>query len=166
MENLTNSLGKKFLNNKLEEVLAENSVSKMNYIGLFFTGSWCPPCELFANDLVTVYNEANMKEKVFEVVQISNEKSEKDFKTSISDSDRPWLFLPYGDPAVVNLVSEYKVTHLPMLIIVNKDKVLLSETGRNDVVENGTKAYEKWYKLYRQQKEREKELLEQITNQD
>ena len=158
MENLTNFLGKMFYNNKFEEVLPENSIFKVNFIGILFTGSWCPPCELFEKELINVYNEANSKEKIFEIVQVSNEKNEKDYKNNINES-KPWLFLPFNDPQVNILINEYKISYLPVLLIINRERYMLSETGRKDVVDLGIKAYEKWYKLYRLQKEREKEML-------
>jgi nucleoredoxin len=150
-------LGKKLINNKGEEVLLEQ-ILKSYLIGFYFTGSWCPPCELFTNELLAVYNEANAKEKMLEIIQISNEKSENDFKNFLGD--KPWVFLDYFEfHTISHLVTEYKVNYLPKLVIVNKDKFCLTETGRKDVADNGSKAYEKWYKLYRVQKEREKELL-------
>lgn len=156
MENLATAFGKKFVNNKLEEVSIE-SLQKINVIGIFFTGSWCPPCQTFANDLVNVYIEANSKEKILEIIQVSNEKNESDFKNSLDD--KPWLFVHHNEPMIIqNLVGEYKINYLPMLIIINKDRVILSETGRKDVVDLGVKACEKWYKLYRIQKERDKEI--------
>jgi nucleoredoxin len=158
MENLTNIFGKKFHNNKYEEVLPENSIFKVNLIGILFTGSWCPPCELFEKELINVYNEANSKEKIFEIVQVSNEKSEKEYKNCINET-KPWLFFPFNDPQVNILINEYKITFLPVLLIVNKDRYVLSDTGRKDVSDLGVKAYEKWYKLYRVQKEREKDML-------
>lgn len=155
-------LGKKFLNNKGEEIHPENSIFRVKFIGLFFTGSWCPPCEIFAQELIQIYNEANSKEKNFEIIQISNEKNEKEFHENIKD--KPWLFVPYNDPVIMNLVNEYKISYLPVLLIINKEKTILTESGRRDVTQYKNKAYDEWYRMYREQREREKDRQEKLLN--
>ncbi len=147
--------GKKYVNNKNEEIAFDYG-AKISIIGLFFTGSWCPPCEKFAQELIEVYNDSNSKEKVIEIIQVSNEKNEKEFAEGISD--KPWIFVPYGDHFIDYLVNEYKVTQLPVLLVVRKDRNLISDTGRRDVAENGVKVHEKWLKVYKVQKEREREI--------
>lgn len=147
--------GKKYVNNKNEEIAFDYG-SKLSIIGLFFTGSWCPPCEKFAQELIEVYNDANSKEKVMEIIQVSNEKNEKDFADAILD--KPWIFVQYNDNFIDFLVNDYKVTHLPILLIMRKDRNMISDTGRRDVAENGVKTHEKWLRIYKVQKEREREM--------
>jgi nucleoredoxin len=158
----SNFLGKKFINNKFEEVTAENSILKAKFLALFFTGSWCPPCQLLSQDLITLYNEANNKEKNFEIIQISNEKNEKDFKDSIAD--KPWLFIPYNDPLIMSLVTDYKISYLPVLIIINKERIVLTDNGRKDVTNFKNKAYDEWFRLYKEHRERDKERQEKLIN--
>ncbi len=147
--------GKKYVNNRNEEIAFDYG-SKITYVGLFFTGSWCPPCEKFAQELIEVYNDANSKERTMEIIQISNEKGEKEFSQSIMD--KPWIFVQYNDNFVDYLVNEYKITHLPILIILTKDRNIISDMGRKDVLDNGIKVHEKWMKTYRVNKDKEKEL--------
>jgi nucleoredoxin len=157
-----NFLGKKFINNKHEEVTAESSILKSKIIGLYFTSSWCPPCEAFSSELLGLYNEVNLKEKFFEVIQISNERNEKEFREFISKD--PWLFVNFEDPFMHSLITEYKINFLPVLIIVNKDKVLLSSSGRKDLSQLKSKAFDEWYRLFKEQRERDKELEKLIDN--
>ena len=147
-------LGKKYVNNKLEEINVDY-LSKISLIGLFFTGSWCRPCEKFSQELIQVYNDANTKEKIIEIIQISNEKNEKDFIEGIST--KPWISIQYNDNFNDALVNEYKVNYLPLLIIMTKDKIIISETSRKDIVESGIKAHEKWMKTYKLQKDKERD---------
>lgn len=146
--------GKRILNYKLEEQDLDNATFlKYNVIGILFTGTWVPPAREFMQKLTELYKEVNATEKVFEIVQISNEKTEKDYKEAITE-ERPWLYLPFNDSYVHNLVEQYKVEFLPTFIIVNREMFVLSDNGRRDMVENeGVKAYEKWYKAYRTRKE-------------
>jgi nucleoredoxin len=147
--------GKKYVNNKNEEIPFDYG-SKISIIGLFFTGSWCAPCEKFAQELIEVYNDANSKEKVMEIIQVSNEKNEKEFADGITN--KPWIFVQYNDNFIDYLVNDNKITYMPVLLIIRKDRNIISDTGRRDVTENGVKTHEKWLKIYKVQKEREKEM--------
>jgi hypothetical protein len=51
------------------------------------------------------------------------------------------------------LVEEYKIEQLPNLLIVNKERTILSEKGRKDIIDLDNKAFEKWYKRYRDLKD-------------
>lgn len=132
------------------------------FIGLFFTASWCPPCESFAYQLYEVYQEANAKEKIFEVIQISNEKTEKDMDHEILAHKRNWYYVPHNDILMYDLIDEFDVKFLPVLIVINKDRVVLSKSGRQDIKELGKKAYEKWYNSYRLEKNKDKEILDNL----
>jgi len=160
--------GKHVLNNKEEEQdLDETTFLRYNVIGILFTGSWVPPAKDFMVKLEELYAEINKTEKTFEIVQIPNEKSEHAYKESLTEK-RPWLYLPFNDPFIKNLVEQFHVEYLPTFIIVNRDFFILSNNGRKDMVDNeGVKAYEKWYKAYRDRKqalENEREDKEEQLN--
>ena len=160
--------GKHVLNFREEEQdLDDATFLRYNVIGILFTGSWVPPAKEFMQKLEELYNEVNKTEKIFEIVQISNEKSEHAYKEQLSPK-RNWLYLPFNDPFMKNLVEQFNVEFLPTFIIVNRDFFVLSQNGRKDMVDNeGIKSYEKWYKAYRdrkQQLEKEREENEEQLN--
>ena len=160
--------GKHVLNYKEEEQdLDDATFLKYNVIGILFTGSWVPPAKEFMEKLEELYAEVNKTEKIFEIVQISNEKSEHAYKEQLSPK-RNWLYLPFNDPFMKNLVEQFNVEYLPTFIIVNRDFFVLSQSGRKDMIDNeGIKSYEKWYKAYRdrkQQLEKEREENEEQLN--
>ena len=160
--------GKHVLNAREEEQdLDDATFLRYNVIGILFTGSWVPPAKEFMEKLEELYNEVNKTEKIFEIVQISNEKSEHAYKEQLTPK-RNWLYLPFNDPFMKNLVEQFNVEFLPTFIIVNRDFFVLSQNGRKDMVDNeGIKSYEKWYKAYRdrkQQLEKEREENEEQLN--
>ena len=160
--------GKHVLNNKEEEQdLDDNTFLRYNVIGILFTGSWVPPAKDFMIKLEELYAEINKTEKIFEIVQIPNEKSENAYKESLTEK-RPWLYLPFNDPFIKTLVEQFNIEFLPTFIIVNRDFFILSTNGRKDMIDNeGVKAYEKWYKAYRDRKqalENEREEKEEQLN--
>ena len=154
--------GKHILNNREEEQdLDDATFLRYNVIGILFTGSWVPPAKEFMEKLEELYAEVNKTEKIFEIVQISNEKSEQAYKEQLT-AKRNWLYLPFNDPFMKNLVEQFNVEFLPTFIIVNRDFFILSHNGRKDMIDNeGIKSYEKWYKAYRDRKQQvEKEMEE------
>ena len=160
--------GKHILNNREEEQdLDDATFLRYNVIGILFTGSWVPPAKEFMEKLEALYAEVNKTEKIFEIVQISSEKSEHAYKEQLTPK-RNWLYLPFNDPFMKNLVEQFNVEYLPTFIIVNRDFYVLSQNGRKDMVDNeGIKSYEKWYKAYRdrkQQLEKEREENEEQLN--
>ena len=120
-----------------------------------------PPAKEFMQQLEVLYEEVNKNEHIFEIVQVSSEKSEAAFKGEMTEK-RPWLYVPFNDPHIKTLVDQFKVEFLPTFIIINRDMYILSSNGRKDMLDNeGIKAYEKWYKSYRERKEQvEKEREE------
>ena len=160
--------GKHVLNIKEEEQdLDDATFLRYNVIGILFTGSWVPPAKEFMVKLEELYAEINKTEKIFEIVQIPNEKSENAYKEGLTEK-RNWLYLPFNDPYIKNLVEEFNVEFLPTFIIVNRDFFILSSNGRKDMIDNeGVKSYEKWYKAYRDRKqalENEREEKEEQLN--
>jgi thiol-disulfide isomerase/thioredoxin len=160
--------GKHVLNYKEEEQdLDDTTFLRYNVIGILFTGSWVPPAKEFMQKLEELYAEVNKTEKIFEIVQISNEKSEHAYKEQLS-SKRNWLYLPFNDPFMKNLVEQFNIEFLPTFIVVNRDFFVLSQNGRKDMIDNeGIKSYEKWYKAYRdrkQQLEKEREENKEQLN--
>ena len=160
--------GKRVLNYKEEEQdLDDTTFLRYNVIGILFTGSWVPPAKEFMVKLEELYAEINKTEKIFEIVQIPNEKSEHAYKETLTEK-RPWLYLPFNDPFIKTLVEQFNVEFLPTFIIVNRDFFILSSNGRKDMIDNeGVKSYEKWYKAYRDRKqalENEREEKEEQLN--
>ena len=146
--------GKHVLNVREEEQdLDDTTFLRYNVIGILFTGSWVPPAKEFMEKLEELYAEVNKTEKIFEIVQVSNEKSEHAYKEQLTPK-RNWLYLPFNDPFMKNLVEQFNVEYLPTFIIVNRDFFVLSTNGRKDMIDNeGIKSYEKWYKAYRDRKQ-------------
>jgi len=157
MENVSNLVNEfndiEFID-KNKEKINSDSLIKINIIGLYFTSSWCPPCMEFRETLLKFYNEINTPNKVFEIIQISNEKYQHEFDNSLNE---PWLYIQFNDDHMYDLVDHYKIDQLPTLKIVNREKIVISDKGRKDILDFGIKSYEKWYKRYREIKDQDNE---------
>ncbi len=68
----------------------------------------------------------------------------------------PWLSLPYKDPRIQQLLNKFKVTGIPVLIIVDSQTGFLVTTrGRKDIHEQGVDCIADWVKLLELNRERE-----------
>jgi thiol-disulfide isomerase/thioredoxin len=135
-------IGSKFLNNKNEEISYLDSIFNCNLYGLFFTASWCSPCELFVKDLIDIYINANEGIRNIEIIQINYEKEEGSFKSNIAD--RPWVFMPHNDPRANELKEKFNILYIPVLVIFKSDGTLLTTNGRQIISNEGVNAIDKW----------------------
>ena len=84
----------------------------------------------------------NDGEKIFEIIQVSFDAKEEDFKKAISGL--PWKFLPLNFTGKEELKKKYNVLTIPKFFPVDKTGKSLSDTGREDLLEYGVDICEKW----------------------
>lgn len=126
----------------ISSVLLESSP----LILFYFSASWCPPCRQFTPVLVDFYNKVNTPSRQAEIVLVSADRSEKDFKEYYDKM--PWLALPYENQSVKQFISEkYKIQSIPSLILTDKEGFVLNSNCRNEVVSNGVNAIKHWQEL-------------------
>ena len=142
MEDMYKLFGEVFLDNKTEVVKDNNEVFDCTLLGVLFTAGWGSPCRLFYKDLINIYNQMNDGEKIFEIIQVSFDAKEEDFKKSISGL--PWKFLPLKFSGINELKKKYNVLTIPKFFPIDKTGKSLSDTGREDLLEYGVDICEKW----------------------
>lgn len=76
------------------EVKASNIGGEGRTVGLYFSAHWCPPCRGFTPKLAEFYKKHH-EEKKFEIVFVSSDRNEGDFKQYYAEM--PWLALPFTD---------------------------------------------------------------------
>jgi len=134
--------GESLVNNKGEEVkVSELSTKKGSVIGLYFSAHWCPPCRAFTPQLAKIYNEIRDSGKDFEIIFISSDSSEKDFKDY--HKDMPWLAIPYNNEDEKEACSEkYSIQGLPTLVLIDGENgETITEEGRGAVGEFGADGF-------------------------
>ena len=67
-------------------------------VGLFFSASWCPPCQHFVPVLREVYDELLSRDNAFEIIFVSMDKNEDDMMEYYKERHSTWLALKSGDP--------------------------------------------------------------------
>ena len=65
-------------------------------VGVYFSAHWCPPCRGFTPMLVDFYGEVVGQEKPFEIVFVSSDRDANSMKEYMTETNMPWLAVPYG----------------------------------------------------------------------
>lgn len=108
-------------------------------LALYFSASWCGPCQRFTPTLVEAYNELAPKGD-FEVVFISADEDDESFKQYFSKM--PWLAIPFSDSETRDRLDElFKVQGIPHLVILDENGKVSCESGVEIIREYGVEGY-------------------------
>ncbi|MDL2266091.1 AhpC/TSA family protein [Parabacteroides sp. OttesenSCG-928-G07] len=129
------AIGKKFTdlvmpNPEGKEVKLSDYAGKGKVVLIDFWASWCPPCRRDMPHLVEVYKE--YKNKGFEVVGISFDRTEDAWKQGIKDLNITWPQMSdikywQSEGAVV-----YGVNSIPHTVLIDKDGTIIAKNLRGD----------------------------------
>ncbi|XP_034688877.1 probable nucleoredoxin 1 [Vitis riparia] len=134
-------------------------------IWLYFSASWCGPCQRFTPKLVEAYNELSSNDD-FEIIFVSGDNDDESFNGYFSKM--PWLAIPFSDSDARDQLNElFKVMGIPNLVMLDESGKVLSEDGVEIIQEYGVEAYpftpEKFAELEEIEKaKREAQTLESI----
>ncbi|XXG40721.1 hypothetical protein AAC387_Pa01g1369 [Persea americana] len=108
-------------------------------IGLYFSASWCGPCQgftpIFAEAYTELYAQGN-----FEAVFVSADKNEETFKEYFAKM--PWLAIPFSDSTTRDRLNElFEVNGIPHLVLLGGNGKVLSDDGVERIREYGEEAY-------------------------
>ena len=69
-------------------------IKKYKVVAMYFSGNWCPPCRGFTPLLRKFYTAVNEKGKNFQIIYVSVDQDESEFKHAFKGM--PWVGLPYS----------------------------------------------------------------------
>ncbi|KAI5573029.1 hypothetical protein BDE02_10G051300 [Populus trichocarpa] len=106
-------------------------------VGLYF--SIHTMCGEFTPKLVELYKTLKEKGENFEVVLISLDYDEEDFKESFETM--PWLALPFKDKSCKKLAQYFELRTIPNLVIIGQDGKTLNPNVAELIEDHGIEAY-------------------------
>jgi len=137
------ALGDEFLSGSdgdtvdVETLKAENQ-----YIGLYFSAHWCPPCRGFTPDLIEAY-KAHLKAKGLEIIFVSSDRDNASFLSYYGTM--PWLAIPNGDKRKGMLSKRFGVQGIPTFVLVDaKTGNTITTKARGNVSSDPTGAEFPW----------------------
>jgi len=109
------------------------ALADKDYVLLYFSAHWCPPCRGFTPKLAERYASLKAAGAKVEVIFCSSDRDEDAFKEYFGEM--PWLALPYSNRGLKEeLSSMFGVSGIPSLVICNKDGTEFNSEGRNAVM--------------------------------
>lgn len=139
--------GQSLVNKTKETVSADEALSDIDIVGIYFSAHWCPPCREFTPILAKCYKEAKEKKLPIEIIFVSSDESESDLFDYMTEAHGDWLAVPFDSPLVGQLQemqTKLELEGIPTLLIVKKDGTVVVPDAVQDVEDKGVSAFEEW----------------------
>ena len=147
-------LKKKILEKEVEyndkfEAAGEEELENIKILALYFSAATWPFSLVFTRKLKEFYNKINLDEKFMEIVYVSIDQDEEQFKKNYALM--PWIALKFGDSHIKALRDKYKVISIPYLVVLDplNEWNVISIRGRKEVQDQPDDWFDLW--LSRQQ---------------
>jgi nucleoredoxin len=102
------------------------------YLGLYFSASWCPPCQNFTPKLAQVYNKLQAERQDFEFIFFSADENETDFQNYYEKM--PFLACAFDQTEYKSkMMNHFGVTGFPTLVMVDRNGNIISSDATVNV---------------------------------
>ena len=129
------------------------------FVLLFFSAAWCPPCQQFTQVLKDFYHEVNIDGKVIEVLYISLDRNEAEFKDAYAKM--PWLTYRFENEMHTKIREYYDIKGVPYCFVLDPvTGFLISKKGRKDICDLGVTCLKNWADEISEQKTKQQLLRE------
>lgn len=111
-------------------------VRSKEYLGLYFSAHWCPPCRGFTPKLAAWYKKVTGAGAAFEgkldIIFVSSDRDQKQFSEYLAEM--PWKALHFDERGVKGQLSKlFDVQGIPSLVFISRDGEVISKNGREKV---------------------------------
>eukprot|EP00741_Cyanophora_paradoxa_P013326 tig00020684_g12869.t1 len=91
---------------------------------LYIGALWAAPCQKLTPVLVEAYKKLERDRKPFEIIFVSNDRTEKDFQKYFEGM--PWLAIPFTEDSLRDKIcTNYEVREVPTLVVFDENGTLL-----------------------------------------
>lgn len=97
-------------------------------IALYFSAHWCAPCRKFTPQLVEWYNRVSAQHPEFEIVFMSNDRSQFAMETYMRETQMPWPAIDFTKLAGKSALSKLAGDGIPCLVLVDATGKVISDS--------------------------------------
>ncbi len=106
---------------------AATSLLDTNYLLLYFSAHWCPPCRTFTPKFVDFYNTQGGGTH-FQAVLISSDKSESEMFAYMRETRMPWPAVRFESESAESLKETYSGNGIPRLVLVDRHGTVIADS--------------------------------------
>ena len=118
-------------------------LQQTKYILLYFSASWCKPCQAFTPVLDMLYDSINSFDKDIEVVYVSRDNTREEFEAYYSKM--PWLYVSYDDIDRRQMLKDrFAAKSIPSLYLINASGEIKKTDCVADVKNKGPLCLNDW----------------------
>lgn len=114
--------------NGILQVFNDQTLANKKLIGLYFSARWCGPCRKFTPDLVAYYNRVVAAHPEFEIVFVSNDRSEPAMEAYMRDMQMPWPAVKFEKLAAHEDLKRYAGDGIPCLVLIDAQGRIVSHS--------------------------------------
>jgi nucleoredoxin len=104
------------------------SLAQTKYFAFYYSASWCGPCRAFTPDLVKWYKLHKKDNPQFELIFVSDDRSEKDMAAYMKTDAMPWPALEFAKKSASKALTHYCGPGIPCLVLVDDTGKVLSDS--------------------------------------
>jgi nucleoredoxin len=114
-------------------------IVKKQFLLIYFSAHWCPPCRKFTPQLVKWYNKDH---KNFDVILVSADQTKKAMKNYMEEMKMPWFGIKKGSRSEKWMSQVFKTGGgIPNLVLVENGKIIASSYDKGKYL-GPAKAYQ------------------------
>ncbi|CEF64828.1 Nucleoredoxin-like protein 2 [Strongyloides ratti] len=129
------------------EKILGSELLKDTIVALYFTASWCPPCQKFTPKLKKLHDKLRQLNKPFTVVVVTKDKEQDLYEEYCEEKMGTFNYLEFGNPKHKELLEKYEIKTIPAMKIIKSDGTVAVNDGVTDVREkedNPEELFDEW----------------------
>ena len=100
-----------------------------DYVVLYFSAGWCPPCRKFSPELVAFYRQhQKLAGKRFEVIWVSRDNSEREQRQYAKAAEFPFLAVAWDQLGKAAITQAHGPDGIPILVLLDRNGALLADS--------------------------------------
>ncbi|XP_067678658.1 nucleoredoxin-like protein 2 [Haliotis asinina] len=125
-------------------LVSGEEVTKKRVTAVYFSASWCPPCQKFTPLLKQMYEDLRNRNAPLQVIFVSFDRTKEMMKEYFLNCHGDWLAVPYDDPQREQLADKFNINAIPKLVVLRPDGEVITMRGRKDVQDKGMICFRSW----------------------